>query len=75
MEPILRTSPSTQAAVDRQVGRSPTSRLTTILTRLWVGYCNWRTEQQAIAELSSMSERDLKDIGLHRSGIVDAVRE
>jgi uncharacterized protein YjiS (DUF1127 family) len=73
MEPILRTS--IQDAVDRQVGHSPLSRSTATLKRLWVAFGNWRTERRAIAELSSMSERELKDIGLHRSGIVGAMRE
>ena len=34
----------------------------------------WRIQQAAIAELWSMSERELKDIGLTRSEIIGAVR-
>jgi uncharacterized protein YjiS (DUF1127 family) len=34
----------------------------------------WRIEQAAIAQLWSMSDRELKDIGLSRSEITSAVR-
>jgi uncharacterized protein YjiS (DUF1127 family) len=34
----------------------------------------WRIEQAAIDRLCSMSDRALKDIGLTRSGISDAVK-
>jgi uncharacterized protein YjiS (DUF1127 family) len=34
-----------------------------------VAYITWRTEQAAIAQLWSMTDRELKDIGLTRSQI------
>ena len=44
-----------------------------VLRCWWVDYMTWRMEQAAIARLSSMSDRELKDIGLIRSNIVGAV--
>ena len=44
------------------------------LKRWWVAYMTWRIEQAAIDRLCSMSDRALKDIGLTRSGIPDAVK-
>ena len=44
------------------------------LKRWWVAYMTWRIEQAAIDRLCSMSDRALKDIGLARSGIPDAVK-
>jgi uncharacterized protein YjiS (DUF1127 family) len=41
----------------------------------WVAYRTWRIEQAAIDRLCSMSDRTLKDIGLTRSGISDAVKD
>ena len=40
----------------------------------WAAYIAWRVEQAAIVQLQSMSDRDLKDIGLTRSEIARAVR-
>ena len=37
-------------------------------------YAAWRGERRAIAELASMSDRDLRDIGINRSEILRAVR-
>jgi uncharacterized protein YjiS (DUF1127 family) len=44
------------------------------LKRWWVAYMTWRIERAAIDRLCSMSDRALKDIGLTRSGIPDAVK-
>jgi uncharacterized protein YjiS (DUF1127 family) len=38
-------------------------------------YRSWRLEQVAINQLTSLSDRQLKDIGLHRSEIVRALRD
>jgi uncharacterized protein YjiS (DUF1127 family) len=43
-----------------------------IVRRCWRAFVKWRAEQAAIAELSSMSERALKDMGLVRSEISSA---
>jgi uncharacterized protein YjiS (DUF1127 family) len=48
--------------------------LVATLKRWWVVYMTWRIEQAAIAQLWSMSDRELKDIGLTRSEITGAVR-
>ena len=50
-----------------------TAKLTCVL-RWWVAYMTWRIEQAAIAQLWSMSDRQLKDIGLTCSEITGAVR-
>ena len=42
--------------------------------RRWlVAYRSWKAEQAAIAQLHSMTDRELKDIGLTRSVITGAV--
>ena len=43
------------------------------LQRWWVAYINWRLEQAAIARLCSMTDRELRDIGVTRSEIPRAV--
>jgi len=42
--------------------------------RWWAAYINWRLEQMAINRLRSMSDRELKDIGVYRASIDFAVR-
>jgi uncharacterized protein YjiS (DUF1127 family) len=51
------------------------SRLRNTLTRWWVAYMGWRIERAAVAHLATLSDRELKDIGLSRTGIPGAVRE
>jgi uncharacterized protein YjiS (DUF1127 family) len=41
--------------------------------RRWIAYSRWRVEQRAAAQLHAMSDRELKDIGLIRSEITNAV--
>jgi uncharacterized protein YjiS (DUF1127 family) len=53
---------------------SVAKRLVAKLSGYWTTYSNWRAEQAAIAELRSLSDRDLKDIGLHRSEILSVIR-
>jgi len=55
-------------------GRSLVRGLVASLRRWWVAYITWRTEQAAIAQLWSMSDRALKDIGFTRSEIPRAVK-
>jgi uncharacterized protein YjiS (DUF1127 family) len=40
----------------------------------WIAYVNWRVEQLAISRLRSMSDRELKDMGVSRAQIEFAVR-
>ena len=50
------------------------SVLAAIMKRWWMAYTTWRTQQTAIARLRAMSDWELKDVGLTRSNITDAVR-
>ena len=44
--------------------------------RAWVdAYASWRIEQVAMHQLERMSDRDLRDIGLTRSEITQAVTQ
>jgi len=40
----------------------------------WIAYTHWRLEQFAIKRLRSLSDRELKDIGIARSSIETLVR-
>jgi uncharacterized protein YjiS (DUF1127 family) len=63
------------APVPRTVtGRSLARGLVASFRRWWVGYTTWRTQQAAIAQLWSMNDRALKDIGFTRSEIPRAVK-
>jgi uncharacterized protein YjiS (DUF1127 family) len=54
-------------------GHSYAGRLATVLSGWCAAYITWRLEKIVTTQLWSMSDRDLKDIGLTRSGIVPAV--
>ena len=58
----------------RIAGQSWVRELVATLERWWAAYMTWRIEQAAIAQLWSMNDRELKDIGLTRSEITSAVR-
>jgi len=55
--------------------RSWARRLADTLMRGWIAYTSWRIEGAAIRQLWAMSDRELKDVGLTRSGISNAVRD
>jgi uncharacterized protein YjiS (DUF1127 family) len=55
------------------VGSGFASGINGALKRWWTSYMNWRVQQLAAARLRSMSDRELKDIGLSRSQIEFAV--
>ena len=40
----------------------------------WMAYVNWRMERLAISRLHSMSDRELKDMGVSRAQIEFAVK-
>jgi uncharacterized protein YjiS (DUF1127 family) len=61
-------------ASHRKVGRSFLGRLGAALLRAWTAYMTWRLEQLAIAQLSGLSERELKDLGLTRPQIMTVAR-
>jgi uncharacterized protein YjiS (DUF1127 family) len=45
-----------------------------IVRRYWTAFQRWRLEQAAIVQLSTMSDRELRDIGLNRGEIRFAVK-
>ena len=67
------------ATTATQISRQSISRQSRIggllatLQRWWVAYVNWRLEQAAIARLCSMSDRELRDIGVTRCEITRVV--
>ena len=70
----MSTISSAPAPAQGIAGRSWASELGAILNDWWVAYMTWRIERSEIAQLWSMSERELEDIELRRSKIADAVR-
>ena len=58
---------SAPVAAQDIAGRSWARELGATLNGWWVAYMTRRIEQAAIAQLMSMSDRELKDIGLVRS--------
>jgi uncharacterized protein YjiS (DUF1127 family) len=74
MEMIMTTISRAPAAPQGMAGQSWASGLATTLERWWVAYLTWRLEQAAIAQLWSMSDRELKDIRITRSEITGAVK-
>jgi len=71
---IMSANLSAPIEVQSLTGQYWKRRLVAALKRLWVAYRNWRIEQQTIDQLRSMSDAQLKDIGLVRSQIEIAVR-
>lgn len=68
---------STLTSTTEHAAADDSGIVTTILAalkRCWVAYMTWRIEQSAAALLRSMSEHDLNDLGISRSGIEDAVK-
>jgi uncharacterized protein YjiS (DUF1127 family) len=70
MSTILGTAAIAQGGA--QLGRG--NALLGAAKRAWVAYMTWRIERVAIEQLSALSERQLKDIGLTRSEIAAAAR-
>ena len=64
---------STATEREYSAGGSIDGTMATALKGLWVAYITWRIERAAMAHLRSMSDRQLKDIGLSRSEIEGAV--
>jgi uncharacterized protein YjiS (DUF1127 family) len=71
---IMSTSSFAPAAAQGTTGHSWTGRLAATPKRWWMAFITWRFERAAINQLSSLSDRQLKDIGLNRSEIIGAVR-
>jgi uncharacterized protein YjiS (DUF1127 family) len=69
----MSTTFSTPAGPQRMAGLSWASKLVTTIERWLVAYMTCRLGKTAVAQLSAMSDRELKDIGLTRSEIASAV--
>jgi len=75
MTAITGNSEACAPAQLQNTGRqSSTSGVIATVQRWLAAYLTWRLEQAAIAQLSTLSDRELKDMGLNRSGIPAAVR-
>jgi uncharacterized protein YjiS (DUF1127 family) len=70
MEAILSASALLHGRAAQSVGRS----VLRTFKRGRAAYTAWHRERRAIAELLSMSDRDLRDIGINRCEILRAVR-
>lgn len=69
-EKTFSAAPTRQA----QARRSFIGRLTTAWNRLQSSFEAWSRERAAIAELATLADWELRDIGLHRSQIAYAVK-
>ena len=65
---------SATAAAQGIPGRSFVNGTAATLNRWWAAYLTWRLERATINTLSSLNDRELKDIGLDRSEIMRAVK-
>jgi uncharacterized protein YjiS (DUF1127 family) len=78
METMMSTISSAPAAARGTAGHSASqpwsSGLSATLKRWWAAYTTRRAEQAAMTLLGSMSDRELKDMGLTRCDITGAVR-
>ena len=70
IETILSASARLHGRATQSVSRS----VVRVLQRWWAAYTAWRLDRRAIADLLSMSDRDLRDIGINRCEILRAVR-
>jgi len=70
---IMRAVPSGNAVPQGIARQFWAKRVVAPLRRWLVAYRSWKAEQAAIARLHSMTDRELKDIGLTRSVITGAV--
>jgi uncharacterized protein YjiS (DUF1127 family) len=70
----MSTMSSAPTAPQEMAGQSWAKDLGTTLNRWCVAYLTWRIERAAITQLGSMSDRQLRDIGISRSEIESAVR-
>jgi len=71
---IMATIFGTVAPAQDLVGPARRRGVLAAAKRSWVAYMNWRIERAALGQLFSLSDRELKDIGLIRSEIAGAAR-
>jgi uncharacterized protein YjiS (DUF1127 family) len=67
-------STSTVSTQGETIASSLAHLFSSAAKRSWVAYRGWSTEQLTVARLRSMSDRQLKNIGVARSEIEFAVR-
>ena len=68
---------STTIGAPAAVGKRPRAQVKGLVATVklwWIAYLTRRVERVAIMHLHAMSERELKDIGLTRSQIEQAVK-
>jgi uncharacterized protein YjiS (DUF1127 family) len=65
---------SVSALMRGRAAQSAARSVVRTFKRCWAACMAWQREWRAIAELSSMSDRDLRDIGVNRCEILGAVR-
>jgi len=70
---VMSTTFGAPAAVGERL-RTHANGLITTVKLWWVAYLTRRMERVAIMQLHTMSERELRDIGLTRSQIEQAVK-
>jgi uncharacterized protein YjiS (DUF1127 family) len=73
MEMIMSTISSAIPTRDSVGNRFPRT-IGAALQGWWMAYVNWRLERSAVYRLHSMSDRELKDMGVSRAQIEFAVR-
>jgi uncharacterized protein YjiS (DUF1127 family) len=72
---IMSTISSAPFAAQGITGRSWAGGFAATMNRWCAAYVTWRIERAAIAQLWSMNDRELKDLGLSRSEITSAARD
>jgi uncharacterized protein YjiS (DUF1127 family) len=72
-EEIIMSRLSSTATRDESAHADIAASLWAAAIRWWAGYTSWRLHKAAIAQLRSMSDRQLADIGISRSEIEYAV--
>ena len=70
----MSTMSSAPTAPQEIAGQSWVRDLGATLNRWCVAYLTWRIERAAITQLGSMSDGQLRDIGINRCEIASAVR-
>ena len=46
-----------------------------LITKIYTAFNNWRTQRKTIAELSQLTDKELYDIGIHRSNIYSVAKK